>query len=298
MRVSGLNAKKGRWGYFFIAPFLIVFLIFGLYPIIFTFQLSFQKRSGFGAATSVEFANFKRIVSDNTFPKTLWNTIKIWIVDFIPQIGIALLLSMIFTFYKIKGMRFMRAVYSLPNLITAASIGLLFNILMNGDKSTVNQLLVGLHVKGTPVAFFKSTNISQMICSYILWWMWFGYTTIIIMAGITSISQDMYEAAELDGCTKMQTFRKITLPLIRPTLVYITITSVIGGMQILDVPANLTNMQGDPQKALLTSSMYIYNQGFKNNSFGYASALSVILFFIIAILSFISLNVMNRKDSK
>lgn len=125
--------------------------------------------------------------------------------------------------------------------------------------------------------------------------MWFGYTTILVMAGISTIEPDLYEASEIDGCSKAQTFTKITLPLIKPTLIYITITSLIGGMQIFDVPVNLTNLQGDPQKAVLTSSMYIYQQGFKNNSFGYASALSVVLFFIIALLSFFAYKAMNNK---
>lgn len=297
MQKSGLTKRINRWGYFFIMPFIVIFIVFSLYPIIFTFQLSFQKWSGFGDVENIGFENFKRILTDSTFPKTIKNTIIIWLWDYIPQLGFALLLSMIFTFYKIKGMKLFRAVFYLPNLITAASIGLLFNILMNGDKSTINQLLVMLRIKGAPFAFFKSQTMTQGITSYILWWMWFGYTTILVMAGITSIDQDLYEAAEIDGCTKRQTFGKITLPLIRPTIIYITITSVIGGMQIFDVPVNLTNLQGDPQKSILTSSMYIYQQGFKNNSFGYASALSVILFFIIAILSFLSLKAMRKKEA-
>ena len=292
---KGITAKTNRYGYVFITPFLVAFVIFNLYPIIYTFQLSFFQWKGFGSEKYIGWDNFKRILGDSTFPKTVFNTLKIWLGDFIPQLGFALLLSMIFTFYKINGMRVFRAVYYLPNLITAASIGLLFNILMNGDKSTINQLLVMIDFPNAPISFFKSESITQAIVSYILWWMWFGYTTILVMAGITSIEPDLYEAAKIDGCTNVQTFVHIIIPLIRPTLIYITITSLIGGMQIFDVPVNLTNLQGDPQKAILTSSMYIYQQGFKNGGFGYASALSVILFLIIAALSFVSYKVMNRR---
>ena len=298
MSKKGLASKTNNWGYFFIAPFIIVFIVFGLYPMAYTFQLSFQKWNGFGAVQNVGFENFKRIIADSTFPLTVKNTLKIWLCDFIPQLGFALLLSMIFTFYRIKGMKVFRAVYYLPNLITAASIGLLFNILMNGDKSTVNQLLSMLGVKSAPIAFFKSQSMTQAVVSYILWWMWFGYTTVIVMAGITSIEPDLYEAAQIDGCNRWQTFVRITLPLIRPTIIYITITSVIGGMQIFDVPANVTNMQGDPQKAILTSSMYVYQHGFKNNSFGYASALSVVLFVIIAALSYLAFKTMKGKEDR
>ncbi len=296
MKSKGISEKINRHGYLFIAPFVVTFIVFNLYPIIYTFQLSLYKWKGFGKETFVGFENFARLLTDSTFPKTLINTLKIWLGDFIPQLGFALLLSMIFTFYRIKGMRLFRAVYYLPNLITAASVGLLFNILLNGDKSTINQLLVTLKVKGAPIAFFKSEAMTQAIASYILWWMWFGYTTILVMAGITGIEPDLYEAAQIDGCSRVQTFFRITIPLIRPTLIYITVTSLIGGMQIFDVPVNLTNLQGDPQKAVLTSSMYIYQQGFKNGGFGYASTLSVILFKVIAALSFISYRLMNKKE--
>lgn len=297
MSSSGLNRRRNRWGYFFIAPFLVVFVIFGLYPIVYTFQLSFQKWDGFSTVQNVGFQNWMRLADDSTFPLTIKNTLKIWLCDFIPQLGFALILSMIFTFQKIKGVRIFRAVYYLPNLITAASIGLLFNILINGDKSTVNQILLSLKIIDAPIAFFKSESITQGITSYILWWMWFGYTTILVMAGITSIDTTLYEAAELDGCSKWQTFGRITLPLIRPTILYITITSIIGGMQIFDVPVNLTNLAGDPQKSILTTSMYIYQQGFKNNSFGYASSLSVMLFLLIALFSFIALKLMKKRGA-
>ncbi|MCH3908009.1 MAG: sugar ABC transporter permease [Sphaerochaeta sp.] len=297
MTFSRLEKRRNIWGYVFITPFLVMFVLFGLYPIIYTFQLSFQKWNGFSAVQNVGFQNWARLKDDGTFPLTLANTVKIWLWDFIPQLGIALLLSMIFTFRKIKGMSFFRAVFYLPNLITAASIGLLFNILFNGDKSTINQLLIRLGLKSQPIAFFKSGVITQGIASYILWWMWFGYTMILIMAGVTSIDSSLYEAAELDGCTSWQTFRLITMPLIRPTILYITITSIIGGMQIFDVPANLTNLAGDPQKAILTTSMYVYQQGFKNTSLGYASTLSVVQFLIIAALSFIALKMMRRKGA-
>lgn len=114
--------------------------------------------------------------------------------------------------------------------------------------------------------------------------MWFGYTTVIVMAGITSIDTTIYDAALVDGASKTQTYIHITLPLIKPTIIYLTITSLIGGMQLFDVPATLSNGDGDPRKAVLTASMYLYNQGFKNHNYGYASAISVGLFIIIGIM--------------
>ena len=126
MAKLGLNGRRNRWGYFFITPFTIAFILFGLYPIIYTFQLSFQKWNGFSAVQYVAFQNWLRLANDSTFPLTLKNTLKIWLCDFVPQLGIALFLAMIFTFKKVKGVTIFRAVFYLPNLITAASISFFY----------------------------------------------------------------------------------------------------------------------------------------------------------------------------
>lgn len=286
---------RGRYGYCFIAPFFIVFLIFTLYPILYTLFLSFKSWDGLSEVKDAGFANYKRLLTDKTFYLSIWNTFRIWLVNFIPQMLTALILSALFTFNKIKGMKFFRAAFYLPNLITAASVGLLFNLLFNGDKSVANYILVRLGALGAPFAFFNSGAFTSGLVSYIQWWMWFGYTTVIIMAGITTIDSSIYDAAMVDGATKLQTYVRITLPLIRPTLIYMTITSIIGGMQLFDVPATLTNGTGDPRKSILTTSMYLYNQGFKNHNYGYASVISVGLFLIIAVLSIFALRAMQRK---
>ncbi len=284
--------KKNIYGYLFITPFLVVFCIFSLYPILYTFFLSFQKWDGLIPPQPIGFRNFDRLLTDKVFFLSLWNSLRIWLMNYIPQILAALILSALFTFNRIRGMKFFRATYYLPNLITAASVGLLFNLLFNGDKSVANQILIALNVKGAPFSFFSSKAFTSGLVSYIQWWMWFGYTTIIVMAGITTIDKNIYEAAMVDGATKFQTFKSITLPLIRPTLIYMTITSIIGGMQLFDIPATLTNMAGDPQKAILTTSMYLYSQGFRSHNYGYAATISTGLFLIIGILSLIAFRFM------
>ncbi len=288
--------NKVWYGYLFIAPFFLVFLIFGLYPILYTFFLSFQKWDGLSPMQEIGWKNFSRLVTDRVFFLTLWNTLRIWSMNFVPQMLTALLLSAVFTFYRIRGMRFFRAAFYLPNLITAASIGLLFNLLFNGGKSAVNHLLVALAVHGAPFDFFNNAVFTSSLVSYIQWWMWFGYTTVILMAGITTVDPSFYDAALVDGAGRWQTYCRITLPLIRPTLIYMTITSIIGGMQLFDVPATLTNGQGNPRKAILTTVMYLYNQAFRNHNYGYASAVSVGLFVMIAALSFLALKAMKRKE--
>ncbi len=296
-RIRRHRVDKGGYGYLFIAPFFIVFAVFGLYPILYTFFLSFMKWDGLASAVPIGFANFKRLIGDKVFYLTLWNTLRIWIFNFIPQMLTALILSALFTFNQIKGMKFFRAAYYLPNLITAASVGLLFNLLFDGNKSVANYILLAVGAEGAPFDFFNSGAFTSGLVSYIQWWMWFGYTTVIIMAGITAIDGSVYDAALVDGASKSKTYLYITLPLIRPTVIYMTITSIIGGMQLFDVPATLTNGSGDPQKAVLTTAMYLYNQSFKSHNYGYASAVSVGLFVMIAALSVIAFRAMQRKGS-
>lgn len=291
MRKKSIN-NRSKYGYLFILPFFIAFIFLGLYPVLFTFSLSVQKWDGLKPETFVNIENFKRLFTDKIFYLSIWNTLRIWVISYIPQILAALLLSAIFTMYNVRGMKAFRAIYYLPNLITAASVGLLFNLLFNGNKSVVNNILQALNVKGAPFDFFNSPVFTSNLTSYIQWWMWFGYTTILVMAGITTIDRNLFEAARVDGANRGQTYRKITLPLIKPTIVYITITSIIGGMQLFDVPSTMSDGTGEPDKAILTAAMYLYNQGFKNHNYGYSAAISVGLFVVIGVMSFVSLKVM------
>jgi len=290
--------NSNRYGYLFIAPFFIVFLIFSLYPILYTFYLSFQRWDGLSPVVSVGGSNYARLFTDEVFYRSVFNTIRIWLVAFIPQIGIALLLAALFTLNKIRGMSFYRAVFYLPNLITAASIGLLFNLLMSGDSSLLNQVLLKLNLMDQPIDFLKNPLFASLTVSYIQWWMWFGYTTIILMSGITTIDKTFYEAATMDGARKSQIYFKIVLPLLRPTLFYLMLTSIIGGMQLFDVPVVLTDGQGSPDKSILTTAMYIYNQAFKNNNYGYASATAYGLFVFILLFSVLSRAAMRRKEGQ
>ena len=130
------------------------------------------------------------------FYLSLWNTIRIWVGNAIPQFGMALILTAIFTFYRVRGKNFYRAVFYLPNLITATSVGLLFNLLLDGDNSPINQLLVALGVHGAPISFFMSKTLTSGLVSFVQWWMWFGYTTVIILAGTTTVDKSLYEAGD------------------------------------------------------------------------------------------------------
>jgi multiple sugar transport system permease protein len=289
-----------RYGYVFIAPFWIIFLVFSIYPVALTFYYSFTNYSGSGVAEVVGLANYKRLLTDTYFVEAFFNTWKIWGVNFALQIGLALLLAMIFSDMrlKLKGLTFYRSIFYLPNLITISSVALLFGILLDWQHGSLNMMLLKLGVISDPINWLNEPVTSQLSVSLILTWMWFGHSFIVVMAGVSGISKDYYEAALIDGANRWQTFSKITIPLLKPILLYIMITSLIGGLQLFDLPMLLTDGIGSPDGSLNTMVLYLYNQAFKYNNYGYAAAVAYGLFVITLIFSAFIFKGMYGKERK
>nr|WP_275671982.1 sugar ABC transporter permease [Priestia flexa] len=186
---------------------------------------------------------------------------------------------------KMKGLAFFRSIFYLPNLITISSVALLFGILLDWQHGSLNMVLMSLGIISEPINWLNNPTTAQLSVSLILTWMWFDHSFIVVMAGVSGISRDYYEAALIDGANRWQTFTKITLPLLKPILLYIMITSLIGGLQLFDLPMLLTDGVGSPDGALNTMVLYLYNQAFKYNNYGYASAVAYGLFIITVIFS-------------
>jgi multiple sugar transport system permease protein len=245
----------------------------------------------------VGFANFSRLISDKFFYLSLWVTLRIWIVAAIPQILMALFLASLFSYRKIRGKAFFQAVFYLPNLITATSIAVLFSILLDHQGGALNQVLLKLHILKEPVKWLIYPRWASITVSFIQWWQWFGYTMILVSAGIKAIPNELFEAAKIDGASFFQSFMMITLPLLKNTLTYVLITSIIGGLQIFDVPNVLTGGLGEPDKSILTAVMYLYNTSFRYSNYGYGASVAYGLFFVICIFSFISFKNIQRRAS-
>ena len=306
-RHKGLSkVNYNRYGYYFVAPFIIVFLIFQLYPIIFTFRTSLSDAIGWGKINSskiIGFDNF-RLYMDPASPvywdfwNSFGNTLLIWIANFIPQILLALLLASWFTDSRMR-LRFrggFKMLIFMPNIITAATIAVLFYSIFSYPIAPANSLLQQLGILHAPFEFFRSTTASRTIISFVQWWMWYGNTMIIMIAGIMGISPELYEAALVDGCSSRQTFYRITLPLIKPILLFNLVTSMIGGLQMFDIPHLLT--EGNPNKTTNTVARFIYQQAFTGSrNFNYASAASIILFIFIVIISLMLFWVLRDRDS-
>jgi len=309
--MQGTKKRKSisydKYGYLFVAPFFITFLIFQLYPIFFTFRTSLTDAAGWSKVLEnsiIGFDNFQKLFAFGTdvsrfFWQSMGNTVIIWLFNFIPQIGMALILASWFTDTHLK-LRFQGAfkvLIFMPNIITAATIAMLFFSLFNFPIAPVNTLLQQFGLVSSPIEFFRSVAASRGLISFVQWWMWYGNTMIIMIAGMLGINPVLFEAAMVDGCTSRQVFWKITLPLIKPILLYNLVTSLVGGLTMFDIPHLMT--QGNPNYTTNTVARFIYQQGFETpNNFNMASAASVILFVIIVICSLILAVLMRDRDAK
>lgn len=283
--------RYNRWGYIFLLPFVIVFFIFQLIPLVSTIYNSFFEHYFKLGITEigpnfVGLANYGTLIKNGDLLKYFGNTMIMWIAGFIPQIIVSLLLAQMFSdpSLRLKGKPFFQTVIYLPNLIMASAFAMLFFALF-ADSGPINSIRLTLGAKEA-YKFMSHTGSTRALVALMNFIMWFGNTTILLLAGMLGIDTSLYEAAEVDGATSSQVFFRITLPLLRPILVYVMITSLIGGLQMFDVPQILTNGEGTPARTTMTLIMYL-NKHLYSKNYGLGGALSVYLFIITGILSLI-----------
>lgn len=308
-----------KYGYIFSIPFVVAFTLFTLFPILFTFFLAFSDLKGILSVPWEEFlsnpiVNFFTFVKNHfvgfqqfitvlkapSFQIGFFNTVVIWLANFIPQMFLALLIAAWFTDKrcKIKGQGFFKVIFYLPNIITAATIALLFANFFNYPEGPMNSLLRILGILGEKesIEFLRDGWFARGVIIFIQTWMWYGYTSIVLMSGILGISPELFEAAEVDGAGRMQTFFKITLPNIKTIMLFTLVTSIIGGLNMFDIPKLF--LDGKPDNATLTTAVYIYNQAFMNtpNMYARAAAASIIMFVIICVISAFMFYLLRDKD--
>ncbi|MGO4928452.1 carbohydrate ABC transporter permease [Fundicoccus sp. Sow4_D5] len=289
-----------KFGYYFIAPFFLVFVIFNLYPTLNTIYLSFYNIAGFQTeGTFVGLMNYTNLLKNSLFLQAVKNTLVLWTMNFIPQLFISMILAYWFTNarLKLKGQTFFKSAFYLPNIITAASVAVIFYALFSYPKGPINLLLMNLGVLEAPYDFFRNVAFTRGLVSFIQFWMWYGQTAIVLVSGILSIDASLYEAAEVDGATPWQSFRKITLPLLKPITLYVLITSLVGGLQMFDIPLLLTN--GGPNGSVETVMTYIYKQAFQGGrNISIAAASSIYLLLMTVGLSIVIFMVIRDRKPK
>jgi len=315
-----LKKKKGvsyaKWGYIFALPFCIAYLIFMLYPVFYTFTIGFtnmtdklqmqiaqEEMVGMEPTVKVElldnvFENYQFVLTDPNFWKSLGNTCIIWGMNFVPQVLLALLLAVWFTNSrnKIRGKGLFKVLFYMPNIITAATIAMLFTKLFDGTKGPVNDILRSLGVIDKNIDFFSVKWASRAIVAFIQFWMWYGYTMIILISGILGISPELFEAADIDGANGWQKFRFVTLPNLKTIILFTLVTSMIGGMTMFDIPYMIGG-NGGVRSNFRTVSVYIYEMSFQGGKlYNRASAASMLMFILIAILAAVIFFMLRDKD--
>ena len=295
----GKVEKHNKWGYIFLIPFVVVYVIFQLIPLISTIYNSFYEnyRSGLiqVGPNFVGLDNYKELFAGGYFWLYLRNTLIMWVLGFVPQIIVSLILGAWFSDMRLnlKCSRFFKTVIYLPNLIMASAFSMLFFALF-ADTGPVNAMLTHAGVIGEAYSFLSHKWSARGLVAFMNFLMWFGNTTILLMAGMRGIDPSLFEAAEVDGATSTQVFCQITMPLLRPIMVYVLVTSLIGGLQMFDVPQILTNGTGQPTQTTMTLIMYLNKHLFSKN-YGMGGALSVVMFIITGILSLIVFKAFAQK---
>ena len=301
-------SKKGKinyakYGYLFCIPFTLAWLIFSLYPTLYTAIIGFTDLHGVNASAihfkSDIFENYKWVLHSPTFRTAFKNTFVIWVSNFIPQISLALFLAAFFTRPRVR-LPFIggfKVLFYMPNIITASTVAILFAALFGYPMGPVNDLLTRFHIIEKPVNWLVSKAVARNIVIFIQTWMWYGYTMIIMISGILGISPDIFEAADIDGANPWQVFWKITVPSIKTILLFSLVTSLIGGLTMFDIPQLFIN-NGGPDNATITTSVFIYAQAFKGGYwYNRASAASMIMFIIIVLASMVVFVSMRDKDT-
>ena len=313
MKKSGKDREDrgisyAKWGYLFILPFFTAYILFTLIPQLMTFynSLFMNYRDGLTQVGPkfVGLDNYVKLFSpDNSgsvgMIRYFGNTLILWLMGAVPQIVVALLLAVFFTSYRlnIRGQQFFKTVIYMPNLIMASAFSMLFFTLFS-PVGPVNQLVLAAGWADKAIDFLNIKISVRVLISLMNFLMWFGNTTILLMAGIQGIDQSLFEAAEIDGANSVQVFFRVTLPLLSPILVYTIITAMIGGLQMFDVPQVLTNGKGTPDRASMTMVMYLNNYLKTSKNYGMAGAVSVVLFIISAALSLFVYNTLSKQYKK
>ncbi|WP_082393989.1 carbohydrate ABC transporter permease [Bacillus sp. JCM 19034] len=282
-----------RSGYLFISPFFILFGIFGVFPLFFTAFLSFHRWDVLGEREFIGFENYLLLfTNDPLFWKSVGNTFSIWILSTLPQLILALIIAFLLNQAFLKGKALFRLGIFMPNVTSVVAVAIVFSAIFGTNYGIVNYVLSLIGID--PIAWKASYVGTHIAIATMVMWRWVGYNAIIYLAGLQSISNDIYEAATIDGANKMQQLFFITIPLLRPIIIFTVIQSTIGGMQIFAEPM-LFGVGGNYQG--LTMTLYLYEEAFNRFSFGYASAIAWLLFFFIIIFSLINLMATRKINS-
>ena len=284
--LPGVASLDGRWGYPAIAPFFIIFLIFGVAPVVYSIYIAFFKWDPLGTSEFNGLNNFIFLLQDSDFWLAIRNTFSIWALSTFPQMLMAISLAAILRNKRLKGKSFWRTIFLVPNITSIIAITIVFQQLFGRDYGIINGL-IGLIPGAEHIDFIEGVIPSHVQIAAMITWRWVGYNTLIFLASMLAIPDELYESASCDGATKWQQFRYVTLPSLKNTITFVLIVGTIGGLQVFAEPQQL-GADGGSSKQFLTLTLFLYNQAFLNNKYGYAAAIGIAITVIVLIISTIN----------
>lgn len=293
LKKKQFSSRLNRKAWLFIIPSVILIALFVFYPMVQALITSFQT----GAGNQLSFTgikNYSRLLTDTTFRKALFNTILYLVIQVPIMIFLALIISSVLNNKKLRFKGFFRTAIFLPCVTSLVAYSIIFKSLFATD-GFVNALLMKINLISEPISWITDPIWARVLIIIAITWRWTGYNMVFYLAGLQGIDDSIYEAAEIDGATAWQKFKSITLPMLKPIILFTTINSTIGTLQLFDEPMNIT--QGGPANATITISMYIYNILFKYSpDFGYAAAVSYVIVVLIILLAFIQKKVGDKNE--
>ena len=287
-RNSGMSPKLNRKGWAFVLPAFILILIFVFYPMVQSFLLSLKTGMG-SNLTFTGLDNYKRLLTDETFKKALFNTVLYLIIQVPIMIILALAISSMLNNKKLKFRGFFRTAIFLPCVTSLVAYSIIFKSLFATD-GIINSILMNIHLVSEPIQWLTNPIAAKVLIIIAITWRWTGYNMIFYLSSLQNIDGGIYEAAEIDGANSWHKFKYITIPLLKPVILLTAIMSTSGTLQLFDEVVNITS--GGPANSTMTISQYIYNLSFKYApDFGYAATVSYAIFFMVALLSLIQTKV-------
>jgi ABC-type sugar transport system permease subunit len=282
--------RQQRWTpYLFVAPFFVVFATFMVYPLITSIWLSLHQSRGFQYQVFVGLDNFVRLFRDPIFWKSVRNTFTFAAGTFLVQLPLALILALIVNSKRVRGRNFFRLAFFSPVLVAGVFIAIIFGLAYDTRTGLVNDMLSKLAFTRVLIPWLEDEQWVMPAIILAGVWQWAGFNMIYFLAGLQGIRQELYEASSVDGANAWQDFWHITLPSLRPVITFVFVLSMIGSLQLFDLPWVLTNGGGGPNDSATTMVMYLYKNGFQFVNLGYAATIGWVLFAIIMAISVIQL---------
>jgi ABC-type sugar transport system permease subunit len=291
LRQKWVEIYKVRWPYLFISPFYILFLIFGVYPILFSLYLSFTEWKGLGPIKFVGLRNFELLLKDKIFWQSMTNGVILFFIYVPIMTFLALVLAVILNSKRVRGFRFFRTLLFIPYIMNIVAAGFTFRLLLNQKYGLVNALLGIFNI--APVPWLESVWGGRVSLCLLVIWAWLGYNMVIMLAGLQTIPGELTEAALIDGASSTQAFFYVTIPLMRPVILFSVVLSTMGSFNLFSEIYNLTG--GGPINATLTPVIVIFDQAFGNFRLGYASAMSYLYFLILFVLTLLQFRYFGRQ---